>query len=138
MNIRNYFKPTNKLPTAAETGLPVLSVESANSAVAKFGKKQLHHQDAPAGSRKWKYTSTFTDEDCAKVGKYTAENSVTRAQKQFRDLDPGESMVRCFQKKYLAEVAERAKNGDTTKVMKLPCGQRGRKVALGEKLDTEI
>ena len=36
------------------------------------------------------------------------------------------------------EVAKHAKNGDTTKVTKLPCGQRGRKVALGEKLDTEI
>ena len=100
MSIRNYLKPTNKLPTAAETGLPALAVESANSAVAKFGKKQLHHQDAPAGSWKRKYTSTFTDEDRAKVGKYAAENSVARAQKYFPDLDLGKSTVWYFRKKY--------------------------------------
>ena len=94
MSIRNYFKPTNKLPTAAETGLPTLAVESANSAVAKFGKKQVHHQDAPAGSRKRKYTSTFTHEDCVKVGKYAAENVGAPAQKHLPDLDLGESTVR--------------------------------------------
>ena len=128
------------IPTAAETGLPALAVESANSAVAKFGKKQLHHQDAPAGSWKRKYTLTYmyTDKDCAEVGKYAAENSVARAQKHFPDLDLGESMVRYFRNKYLVEVVQRTKNGDTTKVTKLPCGQRGRKVALDEKLDTEI
>ena len=67
-----------------------------------------------------KHTSTFTDKDSTKVGKYAAENSVSRAQKHFLNLDLGKSMVRHFQKKYLAEVAERAKNGDTTKVTKLP------------------
>ena len=88
----------------------------------------------PAGSRKREYTSTFTNEDSAKVGKYAAENRVLRAQKQFLNLDLGESTVRHFRKKYLAEVAERAKNGDTTKVTKLPCGQHGQKVALGENI----
>ena len=74
---------------------PALPVESANSAVTKFGKKQLHHQDALVGSRKRTYTtSTFTDEDSTKVGQCAAKSSMARAQKHFPDLDLGESTAR--------------------------------------------
>ena len=68
MSIRNYFKPTNKLPTAAKIGLPALAVKSANSAVTKFRKKELATPPKCAGGKlETKYTSTFTDEDHAKL-----------------------------------------------------------------------
>ena len=39
----------------------------------------------PAGGRK--YTTTFTAEDRAKVGKYAAENGVAKAQRHFKQLN---------------------------------------------------
>ena len=86
---------------------------------------------AKSDSHKRKYTS-FTAEDRAKVGKYASENGVAMARKHFKQLNLSESTVGYFRKKYLTEVAKRAKVGDSSVVMKVDTVKRERKVALGE------
>ena len=130
MSLLRFFKPLGQLPTADQTGLPAHAVTSANSAV----KRALDGEDTDRARRKRKYTTIFTPEDRAKVGKYAAQNGVAKAQKNFRKLNLSESTVRYFKKAYLAEVSKRAKTGDATKVTHLEVAKRGRKVALGELL----
>ena len=75
MSLFKFLKPlSGRLPTAEETSLPENAVRSANNAVQNMQRKE------PAGGRK--YTTTFTAEDRAKVGKmkYAAENGVAKAQ----------------------------------------------------------
>ena len=64
----------DELPTAEHTGLPAQVVSAANSAV------EWALESAYVDCVKWKrnYAKTFTGEDRAKVGKYAAENGVTR------------------------------------------------------------
>ena len=59
-------------------------------------------------------------------------------QEHFKQLNLNESTVHYFRKRYLTEVAKRAKVGDSSAVTKLDTVKCGRKVALGEPLDAEI
>ena len=80
MSLFKFLKPlSGRLPTAEETSLPENAVRSANNAVQNMQRKE------PAGGRK--YTTTFTAEDRAKVGKYAAENGVAKAQRHFKQLN---------------------------------------------------
>ena len=69
--ILRYFKSNQ--PTPEETGLTSREVDAANKAVQKV----IGNVNAGASSRggqKRKYTTTFTAEDRAQIGKYAAEN----------------------------------------------------------------
>ena len=73
MSLFKFLKPlSGRLPTAEETSLP-------ENAVQNMQRKE------PAGGRK--YTTTFTAEDRAKVGKYAAENGVAKVQRHFKQLN---------------------------------------------------
>ena len=53
------------------------------------------------GSKKRKYTTTFTPEDRAAIGRYVAENGIATAVKKFKVTHcVGERTVRLFKKKY--------------------------------------
>ena len=67
MSLLHFFKPLGQLPTADQTGLPAHAVTSANSAV----KRALDGEDTDHARQKRKYTTTFTPENRAKVGKYS-------------------------------------------------------------------
>ena len=126
MSLFKFLKPlSDRLPTAEETSLPENAVRSANNAVQNMQRKR-------------KYTTTFTAEDRAKVGKYAAENGVAKAQRHFKQLNLSESTIRYFRKRYLNELSKRVKAGDSTEVTQLDVAKRGRKLALGETLDAEV
>ena len=108
-------------------------MSTANRAVEKTLRGSDGDDDH---KRPRKYTTTFTSEDRAKVGQYAAQNGVARALRHFQSLNLSESTVRYFRKLYLAEVSKRAKAKDSTEVTHLDVAKRGRKVALGEKLDS--
>ena len=75
MILRKFLKPASSdLPTAERTGLPEKTVHSANCAVTSASKEGW------TSGRKRKYTTSFTAEDRAKVGKYAAENRIVVAQ----------------------------------------------------------
>ena len=121
MSLLKYFKPGNALPTVEQTELPNHAVCSANHAVERMLEKEKCEQgEDSSGSRKCKYTMSFTAENRAKVGKYAAENGVAMARKHFKQLNLSESTVGYFRKKYLTEVAKQAKVGDSSAVTKLP------------------
>ena len=93
MSLYHYFKPTSDLPTASQTGLPEVVVQEVNEEV----KRRLV-QNREQG-KKWKYTTTFTPEDCAAIGEYAVKNGKARATKKFKTThDVGESTVRSFKK----------------------------------------
>ena len=84
MSLFKFLKPlSGRLLTAEETSFPENAVCSANNAVQNMQRKE------PAGGRK--YTTTFTVEDRAKVGKYAAENGIAKAQRHFKQLNLSES-----------------------------------------------
>ena len=82
--LRRYFKPVAALPTATETGIGEIATTagSIKSCAASGGL-----------GRKRKAYTTFTDEQGAKIGKYTAENGNSAVLKQFT--------VRLFKRKYI-------------------------------------
>lgn len=64
--------------------------------------------------RKRQYTTTFTNEDRAKIGKFAAENGNASAVKHFKPTYPdlGESTVRYFKKRYFEALSEKHKAGE--------------------------
>ncbi len=87
--------------------------------------------------KKRKYTTTFTPEDRAVIGKYASLNGNAAAVKKFKAThEIGESTVRLFKKRYLEEVKKRENPEDeVTTLQKL---KRGRKMILGEQLDSKV
>ena len=71
MSLRRYFKPTNKLPTADEAGL------SAN-VVNQVVTSALERSEASAGKNR-KYTTVFTPDDRAAIGRYAANDGNSAA-----------------------------------------------------------
>ena len=105
-------------------------MREANEAV----KEALNATNVP---KKRKYTTAFTAEDRAAIGRYASENGNAAAAKKFRAThNVGESTVRSFKKKYLVELKRQVTTG--TEVTSLRAGKRGRKRMLGEQLDTKV
>ena len=124
------LSPSKGLPTTEQTGLPARVLREANEAV----KEALNATNVP---KKRKYTTAFTAEDRAAIGRYASENGNAAAVKKFRAThNVGESTVRSFKKKYLEELKRQVTTG--TEVTSLRAGKRGRKTMLGEQLDTKV
>ena len=88
-------------------------------------------------SRKRKAYSVFSDEQRATIGQYAAENSNAAAVKKFKqDFDGGlgESTVRLFKKRYLAELKKAKQNApeEVPKVTKVANKPRGCPLLLGD------
>ena len=139
MSILSYLKPVQRLPTPSEAGLPDSVTADVNQIVEKVlsdGEKGTEARRKP----KRKYTTSFSPEDRAVIGKYAAENGNAAAIKKFKTThDVGESTVRLFKKKYCEEVQRHRIPGTEFKeVTSLPERKRGRKVMLGEQLDGKV
>ena len=74
MSLRRYFKPTNKLPTADEAGLSANVVKEVNQVVTSA----LERSEASAGKNR-KYTTTFTPDNRAAIGRYAANDGNSAA-----------------------------------------------------------
>ena len=74
-----------------QTGLPENADRSADRAVQDMLEKAREKE--PTHGRR-KYTTTFTAEDRAKVGKYAAKNGIVKAQRYFKELKLSKSTVR--------------------------------------------
>ena len=74
VSLRRYFKPTNKLPTADEAGLSANVVKEVNQVVTSA----LERSEASAGKNR-KYTTIFTPDDRAAIGKYAANDDNSTA-----------------------------------------------------------
>ncbi len=137
MSLLNYLKPVNRLPTLEQAGLPVNVAQQVNQAVEKA---MDHAPNADGRAKKRKYSTSFTPEDRATIGRYTAENGNAAAVTKFKaSHSVGESTVRSFKKKYLEEVKKRHVPGvEYEQVTRLPGHKRGRKFLLGEELDGKV
>ena len=135
MSLLHFFQPLDTLTIAERTGLPVHAISPANSAVERvLGGESPDRKRA----HKRRYTTTFIAEDCAKVGKYAAQNRVAKAQKHFQQLNLSESTVCYFKKTYVAKVSKCVKTGDSTEVTHLKVAKYGSKIMLWDVLDSEI
>ena len=76
--ILQFFKPSSTLPTPGETGIGVLAMDEANTAV----QRELSRQSST--SKKRKVSTAFSDQTHADIGKYTAENGNAAAMRKFR------------------------------------------------------
>ena len=124
MSLLNYFQPSKGLPTTEQTGLPARVLREANEAV----KEALNATNVP---KKRKYTTAFTAEDRAAIGRYASENGNAAVVKKFRAThNVRESTIRCFKKKYPEELKRQVTTG--TGVTSLRAGKRGRKTMLGD------
>ena len=131
MSILTFFKPKRTLPTAENTGLSEHMTREANKAVESALQKE---SEAPPERKKRKYTTTFSPEDRAEIGKYASECGNAAA---VRKYNVGESTVRLFKKKYLEALHIRVRNGDIQPVTAILPGRRGRPLLLGE-LDKKV
>ena len=75
-----------------------------------------------------------------KIGKYASINGTASARRHFKKElgDLPESTIRKYKQLYEKEVSAHAKSGDFCDITALPPKKRGRPLALGESLDTEI
>ena len=97
-----YFS-SRSLPTSEDTGLPSAAVASANEAVQKGIVQNASEQ--PCTSKKRKYTTTFREEDRAKIGKFAAQHGNASAVNHFKGkFDLSESTVRYLKQRYLREL----------------------------------
>ena len=97
MSLLKFFKATNALPTAKDTGLLEHVIRVANKAVESAQKEQQPNEAPPA--KKKKYTTTFSPEDRTEIRRYAANNGNTAA---VRKYSVGESTACLFKTKYLA------------------------------------
>ncbi len=127
MSLWNYLKQVNRLPTPEQAGLPVNMAQQVNQAVEKAMDRA---PNAEGRTKKRKYTTSFMPEDCAAIGRYTAENGNAAAVKMLKASHSiGESTVRSFKKKYLEEVKHHRMPGvEYEQVTRLPGHKRGRRV----------
>ena len=112
MSLRRYLKPVSKLPTVDQAGLPANVPKEVNQAVATT----LERDEASPGkgSKKRKYTTTFTPEDHAAIGRYAAENGNAAAVRKFKATHSvGERTVRL---KYLEEIKKQQSQRPDTMV----------------------
>ena len=134
MSLRRYFQPATTLPTASQTQLLPNVLKEVNQAVrAALQPKEYGGRQAS----KRKYTTSFTPEDRARIGKYASKNGNAAAVKKFKVThEIGESTVRLFKKRYLEEIKKRESPED--EVTTLSTLRHGRKVMLGEQLDAKV
>ena len=92
MSLPKFFNPTNALPTAKDTGLSEHVIREANKALENSQKGQQVSEDPPVKKTR-KYTTTFSPEDRAEIGKHAAENRNAAA---VRKYGVGESTARLF------------------------------------------
>ena len=84
---------SQSVPTSENTGLPSAAVLSANKAVQKVIAESASKQLCTGKKRK--YTTTFGQEDRAKIGRFAAQHGNARAVTHFRgEFDLSESTVR--------------------------------------------
>ena len=95
-------------------------------------------REKESASSRHENTNIFTAKDHTKVGKYATEYGNSKAQRHFRDLTLSEDTVCLFKKRYLNELAQHAKTGDSTEMMQLNITKCGNKLALSEVLDSKI
>ena len=95
MSTLTFFKPIRKLPTAKNTGLSEHVSHEANKAVESAMQKE---SVAPPEKKKRKYTTMFSPDYRAEIGKYASECKNTPA---VHTYNVGESTVRLLKKKYL-------------------------------------
>ena len=83
---------------------------------------------------------TYSEEARAKIGKYASINGTASARRHFikERGDLPESTVHKYKQLYEKEVSARAKSDDFSDITSLPPKNRGRPLALGESLDTQI
>ena len=94
MSILNFFKPTNALPAAKDTGLSKQAIQEANKAVESVLKEQEEEADeTPSSKKRRKYTTTFSPEDRAQIGKFAVKNGNAGAVHKY---SVGEITVRLF------------------------------------------
>ena len=135
MSLFQYFKRQDGLPTAKETGLTPHATAEANRAVEK-----VLADDVTIRKGKRRYTTDFSSEDRAKIGKFAVENGNAKAVKHFKSTYQhlGESTVRFFKKRYLDGLAEKRKNGEMhPAVAEIPVKKQGRPLLLGD-LDVQV
>ena len=136
MSILRYLSNKESLPKNDE-------FSAANEEVQKIA-------DSPKPQNRGKYGS-YSPQQRLQIGKYAAENSPSAAVRKFspslsRKLN--ESTVRGFKKDYLKEIGNRKRKlvyEDSTEsdetdleILELPTKKRGRKLMMGEELDTLI
>ena len=99
MSVRQYLKPVSNLPTANQAGLPVNVPKEVNQAVATTLEWDKASPGKGICSKKWRYTTAFTPEDSAAIGRYVAENGIAAAVKKFKVTHcVGERTARLFKR----------------------------------------
>lgn len=107
------------LPQHFESGLSVEEHASASTAVSDLADPLI---TANKRKKRGKYLK-YTDQDRARIGKYSSENGNERARQHFLAEFPTlhESSIRNFKKMYLKKVKE-----TRSSVTSLPCRPKGR------------
>ena len=109
----------SSLPTAKDTEMSVTVTREANAAVPR-----VLTPTKQSTSHKQKVYSAFSDEQRATIGQYTGNAAAVKKFKGDFDNGLGESTVRLFKKRYLAELKKVMKenvHGEVPHVVTLFC-----------------
>ena len=134
MSILKFFKPLPTLPTPEDTGIGPVATQEGNLRVERV--LDLQQKTEPARKKRKTYT-TFPGKQRTDIGRYAAENGNAAAVEKFRKEIPdlGESTVRLFKQRYLAEV-KNSRCGEP--ILEVSLRKRGRPLALGKELDADV
>ena len=117
--------------------MPSLTPEALREANKRVASIATGTDEAgPAPKRTKKAYSSYSADDRARIGRYSAEHGPTKASQHFR---VPESTARLLKKQYLAELNNQNQNGATIPVVtRLPTKPHGCPLLLGSTLDDQV
>jgi hypothetical protein len=135
MSLLRYLKPIDGLPD------PRGSLSTTVSREAIAAANQEVQKELNATRKKRGQYKKYTPEQRSAIGRYSSQHGAAAAAKHFSRLwesKISESTVKSIKKGYLEELRKRPRADDGEGIVALPTKKRGRKLLLGEDLDTKV
>ena len=133
MSLLRYLKPSGGLPDPKgplSSSLPASAIVSANKEVSK----ELESK------KRGKYNK-YTPSQRFEIGNYSSQNGAAAAARYLSrkyKCTVSESTVKSIKKDYMKELRKRPRRNNGEVTASLPTKKRGRKLLLGEDLDSKV
>ena len=137
MALLRYLKPANGLPDPKGA----LSATISPHIIAEMNKEVEEASRCIAGGKRGPY-KTYSSSERSQIGKYASQHGATAASRHFSTKlkkSVSRSTAKSMKKVYKEELRKRRcyDDGSSHEISDLPAKKRGRKVLLGEDLDTK-
>ena len=136
MALLRYLRPVNGLPDPKGS----LSGSIPTQAIAQANREVENAMESTTGGKRGSYTK-YSATQCSDIARYACQHGAAAAARYFSKKlakQVSESTVKSIKKAYIEELRKRAWTDEGEDVTSLPRKKRGRKLLLGEDLDSKV